>query len=247
MWNPYALGRFVPTDLREAGAVTFSLGQNLEAKVADRETGTLKKVKVLDNLSTSGSYNLVADSLKLSDIQTRAFTSLFNKVNLNLNATHSGYARDSLTGQVVDQWLVGQGGGMLRLKRMTGAVGTSFNAGQGAANPWNLRVDYNVNLARQWAPELSRDTSVVTHALAARGGLQVSRYKLDVQTGYDLARKEFTPTNLNLYVDLHCWELSFESIPFGIRQSFSLRLNVKSALLRDLKHEARGADGKLLF
>jgi hypothetical protein len=247
MWNPYALGRFVPTDLREAGAVTFSLGQNLEAKVADRETGTLKKVKVLDNLSTSGSYNLVADSLKLSDIQTRAFTSLFNKVNLNLNATHSGYARDSLTGQVVDQWLVGQGGGLLRLKRLTGAVGTAFNAGQGASNPWNLRMDYNVNLTRQWAPELARDTSVVTHALAARGGLQVSRYKLDVQTGYDLARKEFTPTNLNLYVDLHCWELSFEWIPFGIRQSFSLRLNVKSALLRDLKLEARGADGKLLF
>jgi len=75
----------------------------------------------------------------------------------------------------------------------------------------------------------------------------VSRYQVDVQTGYDLARREFTPTNLNLYVDLHCWEFTFQWIPFGIRQSFTLRLNVKSSLLRDLKLEARGADGKLLF
>ena len=247
-WNPYALGRYVPNDLREAGSLNFGLSQNIEAKVADRETGELRKVKILDNLSTSGNFNFVADSLKLSDFQTRAFTSLFNRVNVNVNATHTAYARDTLTGQVIDTFLASQGQGLVRLKRVTGAMGTSFKSDQDAGTPWNARLDYNVNLFRQWASELQRDTSVVTHALSARGSVNVlKRYKLDVTTGYDLARREFTPTNLNFYVDLHCWELSFNWIPFGIRQSFSLRLNVKSALLRDLKLEARGSDGKLLF
>lgn len=247
-WNPYALGRYVPNDLREAGSLNFGLSQNIEAKVADRETGELRKVKILDNLSTSGNFNFVADSLKLSDFQTRAFTSLFNRVNVNVNATHTAYARDTLTGQVIDTFLASQGQGLVRLKRVTGAMGTSFKSAQDAGTPWNARLDYNVNLSRQWASELQRDTSVVTHALSARGSVNVlKRYKLDVTTGYDLARREFTPTNLNFYVDLHCWELSFNWIPFGIRQSFSLRLNVKSALLRDLKLEARGSDGKLLF
>jgi len=247
-WNPYALGRYVPNDMREAGSLNFSLSQNVEAKIADRETGELRKVKILDNLATSGSYNFVADSLQLSDFQTRAFTNLFNRVNVNVNATHTAYARDSLTGGVVDTYLASQGGGLVRLKRVTGAVGTSFQSASDAATPWNLRLDYNLNLARQWAPELARDTSAVTHALSARGSVNLmKRYKVDVTTGYDVARGEFTPTNLNLYVDLHCWELSFNWIPFGVRQSFSLRLNVKSALLRDLKLEARGADGKLLF
>lgn len=247
-WNPYALGRYVPNDLREAGSLNFGLSQNVEAKVADRETGELKKVKILDNLSTSGNFNFVADSLKLSDFQTRAFTSLFNRVNVNVNATHTAYARDTLTGQVIDTFLASQGQGLVRLKRVTGAMGTSFKSAQDAGTPWNARLDYNVNLSRQWASELQRDTSVVTHALSARGSVNVlERYKLDVTTGYDLARREFTPTNLNFYVDLHCWELSFNWIPFGVRQSFSLRLNVKSALLRDLKLEARGSDGKLLF
>ena len=109
-------------------------------------------------------------------------------------------------------------------------------------------MDYNVNLTRQWNAASLRDTSIVTHALSARGSVKVGgKHKLDVQTGYDVARKEFTPTNLNFYVDLHCWEFSFNWIPFGVRQSFSLRLNVKSALLRDLKLEARGSDGKFLF
>ena len=247
-WNPYALGRYVPNDLREAGSLNFGLSQNIEAKVADRETGELRKVKILDNLSTSGNFNFVADSLKLSDFQTRAFTSLFNRVNVNVNATHTAYARDTQTGQIIDTFLASQGQGLVRLKRVTGAMGTSFKSAQDAGTPWNARLDYNVNLSRQWASELQRDTSVVTHALSARGSVNVlKRYKLDVTTGYDMARREFTPTNLNFYVDLHCWELSFNWIPFGVRQSFSLRLNVKSALLRDLKLEARGSDGKLLF
>ena len=247
-WNPYALGRYVPNDLREAGSLNFALSQNIEAKVADRETGELRKVKILDNLSTSGNFNFVADSLKLSDFQTRAFTSLFNRVNVNVNATHTAYARDAQTGQVIDTFLASQGQGLVRLKRVTGAMGTSFKSAQDAGTPWNARLDYNVNLSRQWASELQRDTSVVTHALSARGSVNVlKRYKLDVTTGYDLARREFTPTNLNFYVDLHCWELSFNWIPFGVRQSFSLRLNVKSALLRDLKLEARGSEGRLLF
>ena len=108
-WNPYALGRFVPTDRREAGSLNFGLSQNIEAKVADRTTGELRKVKLLDNLATTGNFNFVADSLKLSDLQTRAFTSLFNKVNVNLNATHSAYARNPETGQVIDTFLASQG------------------------------------------------------------------------------------------------------------------------------------------
>ena len=247
-WNPYALGRFVPTDRRESGALNFGLSQNIEVKVADKETGELRRVKILDNLATTGNFNFVADSLKLSDLQTRAFTSLFNRLNVNMNATHSAYARNPETGQVVDTLLASQGKQILRLKRVTGAVGTSLKSRQESGSPWNMRVDYNLNLTRVWDAEMARDTSRITHALSARGGVNFfKKFKVNVNTGFDLARKEMTPTNLNFYVDLHCWELNFNWIPFGLRQSFTLRLNVKSALLRDLKFEARGSDGELLF
>ena len=147
-------------------------------------------MKILDNLSTSGSYNFIADSLQLSDLQTRAFTSLFNRVNVNLNATHTAYSRDSLTGATVDRFLASDGGGVVRLKRLTGAIGTRLNSAQGSSNPWNLRLDYNVNLARNWVSALGRDTSAVTHAISARGGFSVEqKFKVDVTSGYDLARR----------------------------------------------------------
>ena len=247
-WNPYALGRFVPNDLREAGSINMSLSQNLEAKIADKETGALTKVKLVDNISTSGSFNFVADSLRLSDLQTRAFTNISNRVNVNVNATHSAYARNQETGLVEDRFLAAEGEGLLRLKRVTGALGTAFSANQESMTPWNVKLDYNVNLNRVWDAVQRRDTSAVTHALSARGEIKFfNKHRINMSTGYDVARQEFTPTNLTFYVDLHCWELSFNWIPFGVRQSFSLRLNVKSALLRDLKLEARGANGQLLF
>jgi hypothetical protein len=52
---------------------------------------------------------------------------------------------------------------------------------------------------------------------------------------------------LEFYWDLHCWELSFNYIPNGIQQSYTIRLNVKASMLRDLKIEARGSNGQLIF
>ena len=250
-WNPWELNRFSPTDLRESGAVNFSLIQNLEAKVFDTKLGKVKKVKILDSFSSSMSYNLLADSLQLSDITSRGFTSLFNKVNINFTSTHSAYAQDT-TGATVSTFLVsdGLGADVLRLKRATAAVGTSFNGGTEVGYPWNVRFDYTMNLSRNFDanPLIQSDTTAITHGIAMRGGCKLfSKWTFDVATGYDLKYREFTPTVINVHWDLHCWELTFNWIPIGVRQSFSIRLNIKSPLLKDIKFEARGGNGEFLF
>jgi hypothetical protein len=73
------------------------------------------------------------------------------------------------------------------------------------------------------------------------------RFRVDADSGWDFVAREFTPTVLNLSCDLHCWEASLNVIPFGLRQSFTFRINIKAAMLRDLKLEARGSNGQLLF
>ena len=81
-----------------------------------------------------------------------------------------------------------------------------------------------------------------------RGGVKLfSKWSFDVTTGYDLRYKEFTPTVVNVHWDLHCWELTFNWIPIGVRQSFAIKLNIKSTLLKDIKLEARGSNGEFLF
>jgi hypothetical protein len=115
--------------------------------------------------------------------------------------------------------------------------------------PWSLNVNYTLNLSRNWSTALQSDTTAITQSILLNGDVSIfERWKIGFDTGYDFVAGEVTPTTLNLYWDLHCWELSFNYIPFGFRQSFSLQINVKSGLLSDLKLQARGGGGNgLLF
>lgn len=245
-WNPFGLSRFLPGDIRSSGAANFSLSQNLEAKVRNAE-GDLRKVKLIDNVVTSANYNFMADSIRLSEITTRAFTNLFNRVSVNLSATHNAYARDS-SGQITNEFLASRGEGLARLTRANAALGTSFQGGNDAGWPWNARIDYTLNANRSFDPSAQADTTILRQSVNLRGGATLfEKWRVDVQSGYDLVQREFTPTTLNLVWDLHCWEFAANWVPFGARKSFYLRLNIKASMLRDLKLEARGADGQLIF
>ncbi len=78
-----------------AAAMNFSLGNNFEAKIkSDRDTtnGGIKKIKLIDNLSMAGSYNFLADSMKLSNISVSMSTTIFGSLALNANANLDPYA-----------------------------------------------------------------------------------------------------------------------------------------------------------
>ncbi len=77
------------------GALSLSLGNNLEMKVRDDSdtTGTGdKKIKLLDNLSASTSYNFFADSMNLSNINISANTTIFEKMSVSANMVLDPYA-----------------------------------------------------------------------------------------------------------------------------------------------------------
>lgn len=77
--------------------MSFSIGNNLEAKVRDLADTTgkgSKKVKIFDQLNFSSGYNFLADSLKLNNIGATMSTTLFNKLNISANANFDPYAVD---------------------------------------------------------------------------------------------------------------------------------------------------------
>jgi hypothetical protein len=76
----------------KSGSIGFSLGNNLEAKVQGPQDSVARKVMLLNNLSFSTSYNIIADSFKLAPIGISANTNILdNKLNLNLSATLDPY------------------------------------------------------------------------------------------------------------------------------------------------------------
>ncbi|HEY9006787.1 MAG TPA: putative LPS assembly protein LptD [Ohtaekwangia sp.] len=75
-----------------AGSIGFSLGNNLEAKVQGIEDSVARKVMLLNNLSFSTSYNLIADSFNLAPVSMAANTNILdNTLNLNVSATLDPY------------------------------------------------------------------------------------------------------------------------------------------------------------
>ena len=117
------------------GSMNVSIGNNLEAKVRDIRdtTGTgSKKVKILDQLTLNGSYNFLADSLKMSNIGVTASTNLFNKLNISGNLNFDPYAVNE-RGQKINKFNVVATGIPLRLTNASLSMSISFN-GKGSIN-----------------------------------------------------------------------------------------------------------------
>jgi hypothetical protein len=120
--------------------------------------------------------------------------------------------------------------------------------------PWSLNVNYNFRLSQVWNTLSQRDSLVFKQALTFSGDLTLFKHwAISFNSGYDMSNprystlqvsdfglRDFTTTNLGLHWDLHCWEFSMNYVPFGQRQSYMMQLNIKSALLQDLKIQKRG-------
>lgn len=76
----------------KSGTLSFSVANNLEAKVRSR-TDSLedRKISLIENLSFSESYNFAADSLNWSNLNTSILLRLTKSFNLNLSAIWDVY------------------------------------------------------------------------------------------------------------------------------------------------------------
>ena len=57
---------------------------------------------------------------------------------------------------------------------------------------------------------------------------------------YDLITRKFAGVTVNVYRDLHCWEMNFDWYPTGDFRGFRFELRVKAPELRDLKVTKQG-------
>ena len=92
IYSPFSDNAYgVPTSKLSA-SMNFALSQNLEIKVlSKRDTSGIRKIKLIDELRISGSYNFAADSMRLSNIPVSFRTTLFGNFGLNLSMTLDPY------------------------------------------------------------------------------------------------------------------------------------------------------------
>lgn len=106
--------------------------------------------------------------------------------------------------------------------------------------PWSLRFSYSFNYNTTFTgPEMQRNDRVI-QSLNFSGDFNLTpNWRIGFRSGYNFEDKQITYTSVDIYRDLHCWELLINWIPFGFRQSYNLTLRVKSSVLQDLKLERR--------
>jgi hypothetical protein len=246
----------------KSGLVNWSVNNNVEAKlrnITDTAGTVVRKVTFIESFLISGNYNLSADNLKWSAINMSGRTKLFKKVDITVNGTFDPYAADTVF-NVIKRIERFQYDVDKKLARMTNAnitVGTSLqskrkNEKPRASNkgseqelefinnnpqafvdfnvPWMIAMNYTFFYQKPFTE------STITQSINLNGDFSLTpKWKVGFNTNYNLEEGRFAYSSLNIYRDLHCWEMVFHWVPFGPGQYYVLDIKVKAPVLSDLK------------
>ncbi len=263
LYSIFEKSPFGGTSYGKFGGINFGLSNQLELKVFSKKDtiNNVKKIKLLDNLSLTSNYNLAVDTFQLGYFNLNASTILFDKINLRYNSVFDPYTINE-SGRRINSFLLHSQNKIARLLSTSISAGATFhsktkkpinnykvtdfnqdefeminNNPMAYADfniPWNFSVNYILSLRKNIVN--AQDTNIYSQTLNVNFDFNLTeKWKISGQSGYDFKRKDFSYTTLEIYRDLHCWQMKISWIPFGTRQGYFLNLNVKSSVLQDLK------------
>jgi hypothetical protein len=180
--------KFRPSSTGAQGNINLSVNQNLEAKVRDKSSAKVvyKKVKLLESFKMSTSYNMMRDSVRWSDIQLNAFTTLAKGLTVNYTSALSMYKRNS-KGALINEYMWQNGNGFLRQgtsafsmkftfasKQKTGAKGSDITYNPTSQSMDQANVNSNmlssINFSTPWSIDATYILRMNKNFVAARGG-----------------------------------------------------------------------------
>jgi len=103
--------------------------------------------------------------------------------------------------------------------------------------PWNLTLSYSFS-QNQSDPRQRIRSSSVNATLSFN---LTEKWRFSTGGSYDFVRNEFAAPNVNIYRDLHCWEMNFTWFPIGFYRGYRLELRIKAPQLQDLKVTKQGS------
>ncbi|APG59526.1 putative LPS assembly protein LptD [Christiangramia salexigens] len=101
--------------------------------------------------------------------------------------------------------------------------------------PWDVRLAYSLNYTNS-----ARQNEISAHSIMFNGNVELSpKWKVGVNSGYDVVNQGFTYTQFRFQRDLESWTMSFNWVPFGNRKQWNFLIRIKSSALSDIKYEKR--------
>ena len=189
-------------------------------------------------------------------------TNVLNKINISAGASFDQYGINKATDRLYKQTTIWQRGeGIARFTNADISVSTALTSrpkdkkGTVATGndgiifnpdyynyvdfdvPWSINVSYALGINNTYLASSKKDTiQISAHNLTFGGEFNItSRWKFTFQSGYSFIEKKLQITRLQIYRDLHCWAMRLETVPFGPQKNYNFTINVKAAVLQDLK------------
>ena len=264
MLSPYQGSGIATPPIGKQGLLTFGLNNNLQIKVKsakDTVNGT-KNIVLIDGFNIGTAYNAAVDSFQWSDIALSFRTNILDKVSITANSRYDAYALDYNTGQRINRTMFDMGSGIGRFKTAGLALGSNFHSAPITGDksptnseeyarvmrnagyndyvnfniPWSFNISYTMDWQRSWTSITHIDTNIISHNATFNGEFNLTeRWKVSFTSSYNFSQHQLGMTQIDIYRDLHCWQMHFSTIPFGARKSYNFTLNVKASILQDLK------------
>jgi hypothetical protein len=220
------------------------------------------------SLTASAAYNFAAETCRWSPLLITATSSAVSpNFLMNAGALYDFYGYDPLTGDRSDQIDAADRGGLLRFvkgylnmslniegKNRNGSAGRPeamraeqaifrerFNAGDFSdidfGIPWRLRMSLYL-LSDRTDPLAEAETTTLLN-MSAKVALS-RNWQIGINTGYEIERNEFIFPMLQLYRDLHCWQVGFQWVPSGEYNSYYFQIGLKAPQLQDIRFRTGG-------
>jgi hypothetical protein len=258
-YSPFDIGIYGKPPAGEAGLISLNLINNVEMKFrSSKDTVTgFKKISLIDNFAINGSYNIFADSMNFSLVSLSGRTTLLKSLGVVYSGTIDPYLYNNGVRSSALAWANGSFGSFtnnslaltwnIKSKQKKNVQGRNNldeedreelerNSAQYVdfALPWSVNLGYTIRTDRIRSEGI--DSMRILQAITANGDFSLTeKWKIGFNTGYDFVAKDFTYTEINIFRDLHCWEMRFNWVPFGFRRSYMIQINVKASMLQDLK------------
>ena len=210
-------------------------------------------------------FPIKSDSFPLSNFSVTARSNLFEKINISASANVDPYTIDGtgnrrtrikLPGRVLnaniaastslqskskdgktdkqrmkdDDYLTpDEQQRQLEFVRTNPAEYTDFNI------PWTLQLSYSLSFSRSLQSDLTYLTQTFSN-VSVNGDFSLTpRWKMGGNSNYDFKTKKIQMLTMFITREMHCWQMSINITPIGSYRSFSISINPKSGILRDLK------------
>lgn len=205
----------------------------LAIKVAQADTAPAKAIELL-TFSVNTSYNMAADSLRLSPISVNVRTPFLEGINFNASMSFNAYnqveAADPRTGRItwttVNQTLLAAGKGLVRLTSLNMQLGTRFSS-------------RGIVLTRPPATDTAvRDST--TDGLTSRFDRRVN-YQPGVVDMFGDATPGWTPLSVPWDVDVNLSYNYSASSPVATLSSLLFTLGGNLSLTETIRLSARGS------